>query len=638
MFSIKKKWSVPATRGTNNRMSYVTVTFIVFLGTIVQGSEVTNNNDHDTSKAEETDILQVDIDTLDQSPHTESTLSLSELIANNQFESFSARTEAILHLVEDTDLERLRLYWEQSHNIDLPNFRTEVQQIIVQRWAVLDPAGALNFVSTEADHTHVQDLLGLVFLEWSHANVEAAIRAVQDLDRVSKESAVSSIVRAREDWSIERRREIARNFGCEWIAIEALGAVIGEAVMKDPNFEWANFMREYGDSINDLSVGQSQMMVYIAYYWIVQDGVTVLTQMRETLPQSFNLFKIIEFVSQRLKTTQPRLALELVSEFAIHEQEFGFRELGVSLVRSWAEVEPDLALEATFNIEPRSFRRELQQTVLEQFVEPDPYAILDFLADLPEDVQIRAQETALLKIARELPESIISMLNSVPDERVRNRIESAVIKYWASKDIESLLNWIESDDKWVDNREEAIKNALWELARTNPMLALEIATSQRFRETAESLELEVIDWIAQTDLDLAGTLLPNLRAGATRIRGFDKAIMKSIMIADEPELAIELFLQLCELEARGPMLALHLLVDQVPERLFASLDKISSESVKEEIASRLLRKYRDDDLFTDEQINTLQDTIYPLEIFQPRSLLDGAREALDSSGEESEND
>lgn len=622
-------------RGTKSWLFDVSVAIAVVMGLLVHGSVEANNSNHDQTQVSSTDTANLNIDTTNQSSLARSTTTLVEFVENNQFESFFARTDALLQLLVDVDVETLQQYWEQTKSIELSNFRTEVQHLVVQRWAVLDPTGVLKFVLKETVNTPRQDLLDLVFLEWSHADVDAAIHFAHDLDQIDKAAAVSSIVRAREDLSIDRRRKIARQLGCEWIAIEALGAAIGDAVIKDPESEWANFIDEHSDNLDDLSVEQRKMLAYIAYYWIVRDGAEVLAQMRAMLPRSFKLFEITEFVSQQLKNTQPRLALEVVSKFAIQEQDIGFRELGVDVIRSWTEVEPDLALEATCTIEPRSFRRELQKHVLEKTAESDPHAMLDSLDTLPVHLQDRAQEAALLEIARDSPESVVPMLSSVPDEKIQKKIEAAVIKHWAIKDIDSLLDRIETDPKWADNRDAMVSHALEELADTDPSLALEIAASQSVGENGEGMELEVIEGIALSDLDLARALLPNVRAGVTRTNGYSAAIWRSVM-ADEFDLGIELFLQLCELETNVPPIAIHPLAYGAPKQLFTSLDKVSSASVKEEAASTLLRAHGDDDLFTDEQLDTLRDMIQPLVVLPPRSLIDDAREALDSSTRDSE--
>ena len=612
----------------------VIVANAVIIGFLVHDSIEACNSKNDSAHVTSTGSVNEHTETTSQSSLAQLTNPFVEFVENNQFESFFARTNALLRLFENTDLATLRQYWEQCKNIELSNFRTEVQHLIVQRWAVLDPAGALNFVLKETVDSQQQDLLELVFLEWSHANIDEAIRFAHDLDQIGKETAVASIVRAREDLSIDRHREIARQLGCEWVAIEALG----EEGIKDPESEWANFIDEHRDSLDDLRVEQRKVLAYIAYYWMVRDGAEVLAQMRAMLPRSFKLFEITEFVSQQLRNSHPRLALEVVNKFAIQEQVLGFRQLGVDVIRNWAEIEPDLALEATHTIELRSFRRELQGHVLKKTAESDPHAMWKAIDTFPEHLQAQAQEAALLEIAKDSPESVVSMLSRVPDKKVRERIESAVIKHWATKDIDGLLDRTRSDIKWAENGDVIMQNALKELAQTDLTLALEVAVSQPVGENGEGMELEVIRAIALSDLDLASTLLPNVRAGVTRTKCYSTVIFRSIVVGYEPELSIEMFLQLCELEADVPQAVISPLVSEIPERLFASLDRVTSESVKADVARSLLRWYGDDDVFTDEQLDSLRDMVQPLLILRDRSLLDEAREVLDSLSTGNEKD
>lgn len=614
----------------------VLVVLLVAVGAFAIGYVLADNGEHDATQVPSSDTTQSSVGLSHQSPTVESVQTLRELINRNRFGSFFARTENLLSVLAATDVETLRKFWKQSKSVEASDFREEIQRRIVQRWSVLDPEGVLNLVKSEFVDTYQQDLLKVIFLEWSHANIDEAIRFAHNLDQVHREAAVSSIVLAREDLSITRRREIGRELGCEWMTIEVLSDVINEPVIKEPDLEWASFIRDHREHLDNLDQAQWKLMAYIAYYWISRDGADVLAHMRETVPQHISLLETTEFVVQKLQSTQPQVALELVGELANHALDFGFRELGTHLVRQWAEVEPNKALDATFTVEARSLRRELQKHVLEKFAESDPHLVLDRLDELPFEVRARAHEIALLEIAKDSPESVVGMLTDIADTKVRDRIETAVIEHWARKDVGSLLHWIETDDKFADNREDMKRDALSKLARTDPDLALEVATALPLGSDGKGMEIKVLDWIAITDLDRSIALLHHVRPGDTRVRGYDTAIAMSIMYAHDWGQAIELFLELCELEPSGPYLAFPILVNQVPERLFASLERVSSPTVKKKAARKLLWRWEDENLFSNEQLNSLREIVDPIELTRPRSLSERMRDALDRARNETD--
>ncbi|MYC26159.1 MAG: hypothetical protein F4X56_09610 [Gammaproteobacteria bacterium] len=597
-------------RVSKNQALLVFFVLLSLVGAIAIVQLLADRDTNDYSQTLSSNTPEISVIDSAQSSSTGSSHTLRELIDLNQFDSFFARTQKLLELLEATNVKTLKEYWKQSKHVDRRSFREEIQIRIIQRWAKLNPVEALKLITRESVATHMQNLLKAVFLEWSHSDIDKAIRYAGNLDQVNKEAAVASIVLAREDLPISRRRDIGKQLGCEWIALEILGNVLREPLIDEPDLEWASFILEHEAYLDTLTPEQSKLMAYIAYHWILRDGAEVITRMREMLPQNISLTETLEFVVRKLQTTRPRLALELVNVLVNHGLDFGFRDLGTNLVRNWAEVEPDQALNATFAVEAHSLRRELQKTVLETIAEGDPYILLDQLDEIPLEVRARAHEIALLEIAKNHPESVLGMLSDVADSKARERIEAAVIEHWAIKDIGSLLQWIESNNKSTDTREEMTRDALNMLARTDPDLALEVASALPIGSNGEGMEVRVLDWIAITDLDRSIALLHHVRPGATRVRGYDTTIAMSIF-AGELEQAIELFVQLCELEPSGPDLALPFLVGDAPERLFTSLDRVSSDAAKASAARSLLYWYEDDDLFSEDQLSVLREMVKP---------------------------
>ena len=597
-------------RISKNQVFLVFFVLLSLVGAIAIGQLLADRDTNDYSQTLSSNTPEISVIDSAQSSSTGSSHTLRELIDLNQFDSFFARTQKLLELLEATNVKTLKEYWKQSKHVDRRNFREEIQIRIIQRWAKLNPVEALKLITRESVATHMQNLLKAVFLEWSHSDIDKAIRYAGNLDQVNKEAAVASIVLAREDLPISRRRDIGKQLGCEWIALEVLGNVLSEPLIDEPDLEWASFILEHEAYLDTLTPEQSKLMAYIAYHWILRDGAEVITRMREMLPQNISLTETLEFVVRKLQTTRPQLALELVNVLVNHGLDFGFRDLGTNLVRNWAEVEPDQALNATFAVEARSLRRELQKTVLETIAKSDPYLLLDQLDEIPLEVRARAHEIALLEIAKNHPESVLGMLSDVADSKARDRIEAVVIEHWAIKDIGSLLQWIESNNKSTDTREEMTRDALNMLARTDPDLALEVASALPIGSNGEGMEVRVLDWIAITDLDRSIALLHHVRPGATRVRGYDTTIAMSIF-AGELEQAIELFVQLCELEPSGPDLALPFLVGDTPERLFKSLDRVSSDEAKANAARSLLYWYEDDDLFSEDQLSVLREMVKP---------------------------
>ena len=147
--------------------------------------------------------------------------------------SFFQRTLAIHELVGNADEETLLQHWEETTRLP-PGLREEVQIVVVQRLATLDPKAAWDIVS---DYRSVEQpaLVTATFREWSVKNLNEAIEYARTLDLETRNTAVASMVLSREDLSAEQRRELARQLNSEWLAIEAIKRTTDTYQSRTPN-------------------------------------------------------------------------------------------------------------------------------------------------------------------------------------------------------------------------------------------------------------------------------------------------------------------------------------------------------------------------------------------------------------------
>ncbi|MXW07940.1 MAG: hypothetical protein F4X56_03965 [Gammaproteobacteria bacterium] len=540
------------------------------------------------------------------SPTEENLLSLSEALDPSQFESRFARISRFLEILAEANVQVIATYWEQGKVIDAPKFREEVQQKIVRRWAVLDPPEALNAVLKHSPEEHRLNLIKLVFLEWSLASLdEARVRALS-LDQASKEAAVSGMVLAREDLSVSERRQIARELDCEWIAIEVLNSATTQPVIANPAVEFKNFVESNFANFQKFNSSQSLLFGYLVHAWVVQDGVDVIEIMSEALPSDFSLLATAEFVSSQLLLAQPQLAMEFLVELVNRDSDERFRELAVKLVGEWAEWDVDAALDSTFTVEARAFRRELQRRVLEEFAQSDPPGMLGQIHNLPENLQSLAHEIALIEIAVSSPEKVADSLGDLREREQRDRVAAVVVANWAVKNVNDVLHWISTDPKVAHYRSELIEVALRELARTNPQKAFDTAVTLPLNTEGQGWEGRVIFDLMARDIDSAVSMLPKVRAGPTRREAYDWVIFDCISWENDSARAIELLIEMCEVEPMGTRYSTLSLASRAPRQVFEALDKISSAYAKAELANWLIRYSDDHGMFSDEELEILE--------------------------------
>lgn len=541
-----------------------------------------------------------------EKPRDESRSTLADVLDPTQFDSRFSRIGRLLEILAEANLQVIATYWEQAKTIDAPKFQEEMQQKIVRRWAVLDPPRALNAVLKHSPEEHRLKLIKLVFLEWSSASLdEVRVRAVS-LDQAGKEAAVSGMVLAREDLSVSERRQIARELDCEWVAIEVLNSATTQPVIANPAAEFRNFVESNVANFQKLNFSQSQLLGYLVHAWVMQDGVDVIEIISEDLPSDFSLYSTAELVTSTLLLAQPQLALEFVVELVHRDSDERFRELAVKLIGEWAEWDVDAALDSTFTVEARAFRRELQRRVLEEFAKSDPPGMLGRIHNLPENLQSLAHEIALIEIAQSSPKTVADSLGDLGEREQRDRVAEVVVANWAVKDVNDVLHWISTDPKVAHYRSELIEVALRELARKNPQKAFDTAVTLPLNTEGQGWEGRVIVGLMTRDIDSAVSMLPKVRAGPTRREAYDWVILTCISWEQDSARAIELLIEMCEVEPKGTRYSTLSLASRAPRQVFEALDKISSAYARAELANWLIWYSDDHGMFSDEEMEILE--------------------------------
>lgn len=531
--------------------------------------------------------------------------SLEQLADASRFGSFFARTEALLAFLADADLQAVQQLWKKTKNLRSPAFQEEIQNRVIQRWATLDPQTALDAVRKDLTVKKKSAAMMIIFGEWSLSDLDAAIAHAQRFDSEQKVHAVTGIVLAREDMSAQQRRDVARRLDVESVAIRLLKESTDDVVIDAPEREWNTFVRENLDEFRHLSDKDLQMLVEIGHSWVLQNGGAAFTEMQASLPENFSLLETTRLISKELINRRPRLALDFVLRGVHQGQDLGYHELVVELCASWAETDPSKALEATQRIEARSLRRQVQKTVLEKWATPDPYALLESVAKLPENLQQFAREIALIVLAEHAPETVAGMLSDLPTRASIDRVAKPLVSSWAGIDITGTLNWIENEGL-VAHRKHTLKElAFKSAALLNPHQALEIALQQPLRANGTGWEEAVIDQVILRDMDTAVAMLSHARPGATRHNTHNFAVIASLFDEDVST-ATEVFLTLCELEPKVPN-SIDLFSRVAPEQLFETLGVIRSVEIRTDVAHHLLWHYEGKDVFTTAQIDLLRE-------------------------------
>ena len=537
-------------------------------------------------------------------PTGEPVNSIDDLEHFNRFDDYFERSLALQLLIADADEKTLQQYLEESKKSKPDSLKEEVQDTIIQRIAVINPLSALKVVD-ELPAERRNALVSIIFLEWSMSNLDQAIEHAQTLDEKIRTHAIESIVRARDDLSVDELRTLARRLDGEWIALEVMAQNrTHNELIRDPEREWETFVQENGQRVHSFGVAQSRMFVFIVRSWLEKDGLEAVDTLLESVPQQWSLMQPWKAVLDELVETDTQLALNVAVR--VKEITYRYLELAEHVVVRWAESNPRAALDATLAIEARTFRKRLHRRVMETWAEADPYALLTRVGNLAEDLQDLAREVSAIAIAKTSPRKAVEIVKQISDLDFHDVAIELIVAEWAKHDIVQTLEWIQSDQRVAHIQDSLKDRAFRELARHDPEFALETALSQSVNAGGEGMEAHVIEWLALSDLDTAVAMLPFARRGVTQFNAYDKVIVISLIHGDS-ERAIELFLQQAEKgEFNRDAWSLSHLVWEAPHRLFASLEKLRPGEWQAESARSLLRHHKDKETFTEDQLAYLQ--------------------------------
>lgn len=583
------------------------VVIVLAIGATTLGYLVgTGTKDHDSPESETLDFQIENSNVEEQKNQAGTTYTLVDFLDNTQFNSHLERSSALYDLFASIDMEMLQDYWEQTQNFEASPIRDQIQDVIIQRWSVLDPIGALAVIEQEALDARQQVLFEFVFHEWSLIDLENAVDYVSNLENDAQLQAIASIVRTREDMTNKQRREIARQFDCEWVAIDVLRETTDSVVIDKPAQEWRSFVWENRDELQNLSDAQNRLLEQLAYFWIVQEGVTAFEKMRHSLPSDFSLLETTRSVSSELVESNPQLAFDLVLAGKQREKETGYFQLAMDLITRWARTDARRAFDATSEVSGRSFQVRLRTRALWAWAQHNPESLLNNIEELPKSVQLKARETAFTYIARQSPQRVRAMLSSIADRNYRNVIAETVVDGWALTDLPGTLDWIDSDDSLADIRKDLKRSAYFSLAQENPRLAVETAVTQPLTETNRGWEALVIIWTANDNLDVAASLLPLARPGKTTVDAYT-AVVEDLIDDEDWERSIELIVQYDE-QAEGTIFDLVKPIAQaVPLKLYETLDGPGSVMFKRSVAWQLFHLNKDNGKFTDAQLERLEE-------------------------------
>lgn len=599
-------WTLLCVFGLVMAIGTFALSYLLFKTGVLDPNNTTRNSDpHEGSITSTSDTIYF-------TPSGKRVNSIDDLEHFNRFDAHYERSLALQMLIADANESTLRRHLNRSKNLQSESLKEDVQDSIIQRIAVINPRSALTLVEELPTHRR-SALVSIVFLEWSMSNLDQAIEHAQTLGKEIKNQAIASIVRARDDLSVDELRDVARRLDGEWIALEVMSENrTYDEFIQDPESEWNDFVNVNSENVHNFDDARSKMFAFIVRSWIEKDGLAAINTLLESVPHHWLMTQPWIEVLDELVENDTQLALNVAVR--VKKVTYQNRALAEYVIVRWAESNPQEALDATLPLDARMLRKNLQRRVMETWAEADPYALLTSVEILAEDLQDLAREVSAISIAKTAPQEAMGIVEQISDLDLHDEVRELIVAEWAKHDIVQTLEWIESDPRVAHIQDTLKDRAFRALARHDPHFALEIAASMPVNADGEGMEAHVIEWLALSDMDTAVAMLPLARKGVTQFKAYDMVITISLFDLDtDSDHAMELFIEQAELgEFNRDAWSLNNLSIGAPHRLFASLEKLPPGEWQAGSAQSLLRYHEDKDTFTEDQRTYLQ-AIYDIQ-------------------------
>lgn len=346
--------------------------------------------------------------------------------------------------------------------------------------------------------------------------------------------------------------------------------VVTSSSVDSPNETWNTLIN---DDIEDIA--QLSSLLKIAEMLVQREGIRALAHIHDSAIDSSVHDTIMKSVAQNAALNDPRSVFHTVLSLSRDVQDLVLPEI----VKIWAGLDPLVAFDTISNIDKSGVRASLQDTLISAWAEKDPQDIFDSLELLPEKFRAKAEESAMLAIARSSPSDAIRFLENMVDSNKRRELSKTIAENWAQSDIYSALNWATSS-QFFDERtkRDILSIVIRELTDIDPELAMQTALTQPLYESTfgfeSGLEEIVIEQIAKYDVDKAIAMLSQVRPGDTRIDAFN-SVGRELVLNAEYDRALMLGEKLPDDERKRYLnTVLSLWAQEEPEAMLASIDSI----------------------------------------------------------------
>ena len=476
-------------------------------------------------------------------------MKLTDLVALNPIARMS-KLKVFMSDANEGDLADLLV---QSKDVQPVELGTEFQNMIVEQFAIVNPDRAIQAVNTlDSEYLREADLIKSIFNVWGVSDLDQAIQYAKKQDESFRQFAVEGIVTARDDLSLEARRDLVLQLVGEAYLDWTLGLIDLRSPIENPKETWDEFIAKNRRKLGQLDVYSAGYLGRVAHALAGEIGLAAaMSKIEGTLPDQSSKYAVYRSFFESLSTEDPHQALELAVGLANVKHTWGTTGL---MVQNVAAIDPEGAIKIVSTINAGGIRNNRLRGIINTWIESDPYAVLANLTLLPENQRTEAQVDALVAIAADSTDAATRMLPDVNHYESKVTVAEAIFSNLAKNDVHAAVAWIQTDPSVAPLKTKLLPSVVADLSTKDPQYAMQIAQSVAIDEYDVGLEAQVIKSIAETNVDKAIALLPDTRNEKTKASA--RVEIGNILVRDgDAERAIELSEQITDERERARYLA-----------------------------------------------------------------------------------
>ena len=424
---------------------------------------------------------------------------LAVLSLDQSAPSFNSKTRLYSFLLR-SDPSSVQQFLSQVQSIPHSTWKEIVESALVQRLSVTHPDQALKYAQS-VDNQRRQDLIRIVFHEWTLGNLDEAIKTGIKLNADDQKVALDSILNAGAYLPNNVYLDIARKFGGEPLAQRLIDKREALAQVSNPDQALKILLGDGTDLPSRLDE-----LIDVSHVWVDAHGIESFLEMLDSQPELKESPVLARILVKAIARANPKQLFEQIDSNSELQQH---RETIFSI---WVESDPTGSMEYVANMDDPEIKDYWVWLHTVFWSEVSPREAIRQRSLYPKEMEPRLVASAIRQIAMKAPQDAIDLIERLKSEGLDSwELTDALVATWSQTDANATLEWLLSEENdEIPRFSILLESTLANLALADPQRAIDLALNPLDDRWPERLDMAVITSVAFADPIAATRLLPSV--------------------------------------------------------------------------------------------------------------------------------